>query len=94
MPERSSHILDLARKGAEVRYHEPGSEMAALLGHFPYLCQGAARKSAPVSHAAVATSDSKPVRKGSKMSAAAKKAVSLRMKKCWADGRAPKAKNK
>jgi hypothetical protein len=51
MPTHSSDIIDLARKGAEVRYQELRSEMAALLRHFPYLRQGA-RKSARVSHVA------------------------------------------
>jgi hypothetical protein len=52
MPKRPSHILELARKGAEVRYRELGLQMDALLRHFPHLRQGAARNSAPVSHVA------------------------------------------
>jgi len=34
MPHHSSHFLELARKGAEHRYHELKAEIAALIRHF------------------------------------------------------------
>ena len=47
MAKHSSHILDLARKGAEHRYQELKAEIAALVKHFPHLAaearQGASR---------------------------------------------------
>ena len=37
MAKRSSHILDMARKGAEHKYEELKSEIAGLMKHFPHL---------------------------------------------------------
>ena len=37
MAKHSSHILDMARKGAEHKYAELKAEIAALLQHFPHL---------------------------------------------------------
>ena len=35
--KHSSHILDMARKGAEHKYAELKAEIAALVQHFPHL---------------------------------------------------------
>ena len=37
MAKRSSHVLDMARKGAEHKYAELKAEIAALVKHFPDL---------------------------------------------------------
>ena len=86
MAKHPLHILELARKGAEVKYQELQSEIAALVRHFPHLRKGnggvgKARRLTPEQGT---TETAAPRRKRSKMSAAAKKAVSLRMKKYWA----------
>ena len=79
MPRPSSHILELARKGAEHRYQELKSELSVLIKNFPHLAEQAG---AAVGHA-VGTAEN-VVRKRSRMSAAARRAVSERMKKYWA----------
>ncbi len=83
MPKHSSHILELARKGAEARLQELRAEVAALVRDFPQLAEQAGtalgtavgRTEAQVRHG---------VRRGRSMSAAARRAVSARMKKYWA----------
>jgi hypothetical protein len=97
MPKHPSQILELARKGAEVRYQELKSEIASLVRYFPHLHERGAGQSGrfkPGKNLAPAASDSAPIRKRSKMSATARKAVSLRMKKYWAERRAAKTKKK
>jgi hypothetical protein len=78
----------MARKGAEHRYAELKEELALLVKHFPHV---ASKAGAPVAHGATALSKGGQAkmkeltpRKRKTMSAAAKKAVSLRMKKYWA----------
>jgi hypothetical protein len=88
--KHSSHILEMSRKGAEHRYEELKTEIAKLLKSFPHLA-GHRRGSAGIADAAkgvLATVTGG--RKRSKMSAAARKAVSARMKKYWAAKRAAK----
>lgn len=83
MARHSSHILELARKGAEHRLQELKAEMAALRKNFPHLAEQAGTA---VGHA-VGTAEAKvrkAARRGRGMSAAARKAVSERMKKYWA----------
>src|SRR5258708_3498599 len=84
MPRPSLHILELARRGAAHRYHELKSEMASLVKMFPHLQHGAA-----VSPAMPDSIEERrtPVRRRRKLSAAARKSVSQRMKKYWAERR-------
>jgi hypothetical protein len=94
MAKHPLHILELARKGAEVKYQELQSEIAALVRQFPHLRKGngavgKARGLRPVQDAAASSSRR---RKRAKMSAAARKAVSLRMRKYWAQRRAAQEK--
>jgi hypothetical protein len=94
MAKHPSHILELARTGAEHKYEELKSELAALIKHFPHLHEGKervrkARTFKPGKELVVAPEPTS-VRKRSGWSAAAKKAVSLRMKKYWAAKRAAK----
>ena len=100
MAKHSSHILDMARKGAEHRYEELKAEIAALLKHFPHI---AARTGVQVSRAAAAvskrgraavaavTGGSAP-RKRRKLSAKARKAMSVAQKARWAKARAGEKK--
>ena len=91
MAKHSSHILELARKGAEHRYEELKAEIATLFKHFPHL-SGLASVSHTIDVSAVpaATIDRK-LRSRSRMSAAQRAAVSKRMKAYWAARRKAKA---
>ena len=87
MAKHSSHILDMARKGAEHRYEELRAEIASLVRHFPHLANRAGRRlSRAVARGrdVIRTEAPKARRRARKMSAAARKAVSERMKKYWA----------
>ena len=91
MARHSSHILEMARKGAEHRYAELQAEIAALVKTFPHVARKTGRQiSKIISHgvAAVKTEAPKGRRRAKKMSAAARKAVSARMKKYWAKRKA------
>jgi hypothetical protein len=90
MAKDTSHILEMARKGAEHRYEELKAEIAALIKTFPHLREGKAsiRKTAGVEQGQELAADAPSVQKRPTSSAAAKKAVSLRMKKYWATKRA------
>lgn len=89
MAKHSASILELARKGASHRYEELKAELAELVKAFPHLEYGAAVSPA------VPKQEFERVRKAEdrkrkKMSAAARKAVSARMKKFWAKKRKEK----
>ena len=92
MAKHPSHILELARTGAEHKYEELKSELAALIKTFPHLREGkgSVRKSASLKPGKELAADATAIQKRPKWSAAAKKAVSLRMKKYWAAKRAAK----
>jgi hypothetical protein len=92
MAKHPSHILELARKGAEHRHQELKSEISALIKAFPHLRgdRSSLRPAASFKPGKELASDSASVHKRPKWSAAAKKAVSLRMKKYWATRRAAK----
>jgi uncharacterized protein YicC (UPF0701 family) len=93
MAKHSSHILELARKGAEHRYHELQSELAALVKHFPHIAKKTGKqisKSVSKGVAAIEAEVPKVRRRAKKMSAAARKVVSERMKKYWAARRKTK----
>jgi hypothetical protein len=83
MPKHSSHILELARKGAETRIQELRTEIAGLVKDFPHLAEQAGTAiGTAVGRTEVEVR--RRVRRGRTMSAAARKAVSARMKKYWA----------
>ncbi|HEX3703560.1 MAG TPA: hypothetical protein VHU82_09525 [Vicinamibacterales bacterium] len=91
MAKHSSQILEMARKGAEHRYQELKAEIAALLAHFPHLGRQTGTASRARAAGAAVTAESTPRRRSRKrMSAAARKAVSDRMKKYWAARRKTK----
>jgi hypothetical protein len=86
MARHSSQILELARTGAEHRYAELKAEIAALVRQFPHL-----RSPRAMSATGSGTAGSgRPRRR--RMSAAARKAVSERMKRYWAARRAGRKK--
>jgi hypothetical protein len=101
MAKHSSHILDMARKGAEHKYEELKAEIASLVRNFPHLAgrrggigsrvESAAVKRGRASVAAV-TSEATP-KKRRKMSAKARKAISNAQKARWAKQKAA-TKNK
>jgi hypothetical protein len=76
----SVDVQELARAGAEARLRDLHAEIAALVKAFP----GVGR----LPNAATATT----TRQRSRMSAAARKAVSVRMKKYWAGRRKARGK--
>ena len=84
----------MARKGAEHRHEELKAEIASLVKTFPHLAGRASKgiSQAVSSGRAVVEAEAPKVRRRArKMSAAARKAVSDRMKKYWAARRAAKA---
>jgi hypothetical protein len=87
LAKHSSHILELAKKGAAHRYQELKAELADLEKAFPHLEFGSA-----VSPAAPKAEFERlrRQRKRKSMSATARKAVSVRMKKYWAARRKAK----
>ena len=87
MPKHSSHILELAKHGAEHRYQELKAEIESLVKWFPHLRgHSAGPLSAPVETVKRAIRR----RRRRKMTEAAKKALSDRMKKFWAARRKAK----
>jgi hypothetical protein len=81
MPQYSSHILELAKRGAEHRYQELKAEIAALEKLFSHLRYGSAVSPA------IPDAMEKPTvrhRRRRKMSAAARKRISEAQKKRWA----------
>jgi hypothetical protein len=80
MAKHSSHILELARKGADHRHRELKAEIASLVKHFPHLA--ASRPGQPSAGQAEASLPG--VRKRRKMSAAARKKISDAQKARWA----------
>jgi hypothetical protein len=84
MPKHSSHILELAKRGAEHRYKELKAELKALEKLLSRLHYGSAVS--PAMPGAAGESIVRPRRKRP-MSAAARKAISERMKKSWAKRR-------
>jgi hypothetical protein len=85
MPKHSTHILELARRGAEHRYRELKAELKALEKVFAHLHFGSA-----VSPALPGAAGGVTFRRRRRMSAADRKAISERMKKSWAARRKAK----
>jgi hypothetical protein len=85
MSKHTPHILALAKRGAEARYRELKAEIAELEKLFSHLRYGSA-----VSPGMPDAVEEAPIRRRRKMSAAARKALSERMKKSWAARRKTK----
>jgi hypothetical protein len=85
---QNPRLNELAKRGAEVRLRELAYEVKSLIGLFPHLRNSLGKDKLP--HSVIAPEGSGATkkeagrRKRPKMSAAARKAVSERMKKYWA----------
>jgi len=77
-------IRELARLGAQHRVEELRNELARLTKEFPDVASDVARTDV--------ARDAAPKAKRFQMSAAQRKAVSVRMKRYWASRRASKSK--
>ena len=93
--KHSSHILDMARKGAAHRYEELHAEIAALVRNFPHL---GGRKGGVLSRGAAALRQggkavlTELAPRKRKLSARARKAISDAQKKRWAKKKADNKK--
>ena len=90
MAKHSSHMLELAKRGAALRLRELANELDILLSAFPDLHDAFDADELPVSFIVrrdARRARAKAVRRQKPMSAAAKRAVSQRMKKYWAERR-------
>jgi hypothetical protein len=91
MAKRSSHILDLAKRGAEARLQDLVHEAKILLDLFPHLKDSFDKDELPVDFIVARGSGQlkrdDDGRERKQMTAAQKKAVSARMKKYWAKRR-------
>lgn len=91
MPKPSSHILELAKRGAALRLQELLNELDLLLGLFPDLRDAFDPDELPVSF--IVKSDArhakaKAVGRQKPSPAAARKAVSRQTRQDWAERRA------
>lgn len=84
MAKHPAHILELARRGAEQRYQEVKAEIESLVRLFPHLRK---HSGGPLSAPVAKFKRAIRRRRRRKMSEAAKKAISVRMKKLWASRR-------
>ena len=81
-------LKEYARRGAEARVTELTAELETIYGAFPELRRGRGRVPATVTAGAEgSTAPARGRRHRKPMSAAMKKAVSIRMKKYWAERR-------
>jgi len=85
MPKHSSHILEMAKLGAEHRLAELEQEIAALIKSFPYLrSPRRGRKPQIDTSAEPAATIDRQARKRRRISAAGRKRISEAQKKRWA----------
>jgi hypothetical protein len=89
MARQHSHILELAKRGAEVRTRELLDELKLLVDLFPHLRDSFDKDELPVRFilAEGAGRGETPVSGRRRMSAAQRKAVSARMKRYWSGRR-------
>src|ERR1700752_4516518 len=90
MPRPSPHMLDLAKRGAEARLQDLIHEAEMLVKLFPHLRDSFDKDELPIPFILSKGSGQlthKPARRRRSMSAAARKALGVRMKKYWASRR-------
>jgi hypothetical protein len=93
MAKHSSHVLDMARKGAEHRYQELKEELASLVKHFPHVAgRVVSRSAAALSAGGKAAMQELAPRKRRKMSVKARAKISAAQKARWAKLRAGEKK--
>ncbi len=83
----SAHLLDLAKRGAEVRARFLAEELKLLFAAFPHLADAFDPDELPISFLLKAGAERQVGRRSrtrKPMSAAARKAVGDRMKRYWA----------
>ena len=93
MPARkeNTHLFELAKRGAEARLGDLVHEAKLLINLFPHLRDSFDTDELPMSFIMARTSGAVRRRPATrKMSPAARKAVSARMKRYWAKRRATK----
>ena len=93
MPRHSSHIHELARKGAETRFRELLDEARMLIGSFPHLMDSFDPDELPITfrlRTAAERPERQAMRRRGKWNVAQRKAIGLRMKKHWAARRKAK----
>jgi hypothetical protein len=93
MAKPSSHILELAKRGAELRFRELVNELKQLTSGFPHLRDSLSRDELPVNFILRRGRDNaerkaEGVPKRRKMSAKARKAISDAQKARWAKQKA------
>ena len=97
MPRHSSKILELAKRGAEARLQDLKHEAEMLIELFPHLRDSFDKDELPISFIVAKGSGRltkrQAGRKRRRMSPAARKAVSQRMKKYWAARRKAKQRS-
>jgi hypothetical protein len=85
LAKHSSHILEMARKGAQHRYRELKEELASLVKHFPHVAERAvSRGAAALSAGGKAAMKELAPRKRRKMSAKARAKISAAQRARWA----------
>jgi hypothetical protein len=100
MPKDSAHILELAKRGAEVQARELAQELKNLVALFPHLRDSFDKDELPVSFlmakgaGQVTRKAAERPRRRRRMSAGGRKAVSTRMKKYWQAWRKKKGAGK
>ena len=90
MAKKSSHLLELAKRGAQARLQDLTMEAKLLLQLFPDLKDSFEKDELPISF--IIAKDSGRLTRGNRvrrrtMSSAARRAISQRMKKYWAGKR-------
>ena len=93
MPKHPSHIVELAKRGAEARMRDLVQEAKYLTNLFPHLRDSFDKDELPLTFIMAegsGTATKTTGRRKRRMTAAARKAVSLRMKKMWAARRKAK----
>jgi hypothetical protein len=94
MPRHSSHLVELAKRGAALRLQELANEARLLVDLFPHLRDSFDKDELPIAFIIAKGSGRlkpKSATRRRSMSPAARKAVSARMKKYWAARRKAKA---
>ena len=89
MPKPSAHLIELAKRGAETRFRELTQELRYLVQLFPHLHDSFDPDELPIAFivakgAGRSARVSKRPRRQRKWSAAARRAVSQRMRRYWA----------
>jgi hypothetical protein len=87
MPRHPSHILELAKRGADHRYQELKAEIQSLVNHFPHL---RGHSGGPLSAPVETVKRAIRRRRRRKMTEAARKRISEAQKKRWAARRKAK----